>query len=153
MLAQKPGTVLGIDISAKAVKLARENLRRNARHVQASVSFKQVDLYSDNAAALVSCADVVVANPPYIDIDNQAGITISTRRYEPTVALMARDKGDAFYKRIADMLEHSHARFIALEIGSAAQAERVRKMLPQFTIETWLDAAGLQRVVVGRRTV
>ena len=50
--------VTGLDISAKALKIATENAERNQVHV----TWKQLDILSEN----LDFIDIIVSNPPYI---------------------------------------------------------------------------------------
>ena len=61
--------------------------------------------------------DIVVSNPPYIDIDEK--IMDSVKKYEPHLALYAKDNGLYFYKNILSNIKpYLKERFIiAFEIG------------------------------------
>ncbi len=72
--------VFASDVSAAALRVARENARR----LGAEVAFFCADL-------LEACADrrfdLVVCNPPYIPMDEAEGLPQEVREHEPAVAL------------------------------------------------------------------
>ncbi|KAI9728713.1 MAG: hypothetical protein M1828_002819 [Chrysothrix sp. TS-e1954] len=103
--------VLGIDISSRAIGLAKRNLRRLVpRHERASVVFARADVLADShistststtdaapsitsylsETAINSVFDIVLANPPYISREsyNSSSTARSVRLYEPRLALV-----------------------------------------------------------------
>ena len=54
---------------------------------------------------------VVISNPPYIEETETVGIST---KYEPQIALFAKDNGLEFYKKI---LKYYQAKLYAFEIG------------------------------------
>ncbi|KAL8644766.1 MAG: hypothetical protein Q9210_007081, partial [Variospora velana] len=112
--------ILGIDISARAVALARCNLHHNTaknllhRSAREQVRFEEGDVF-DSGKKWEREWDIVVANPPYISPEDFNRTTArSVRNWEPKVALVPDSSsdagvileadeekaGDAFYPRI-----------------------------------------------------
>ncbi|MGO3467846.1 MAG: peptide chain release factor N(5)-glutamine methyltransferase [Weissella hellenica] len=85
--------VLGSDISKDALVVAKENAQLYAP----TVAFLTSDLFTD----VTGTFDIIVANPPYIDRDEQLVMDESVVAFEPDVALYADDNGLAVYKKIA----------------------------------------------------
>lgn len=101
--------------------------------------------------------DVVICNPPYVAPDDYAvgGRTEkSVRDYEPQLALVPPPgedahihPGDTFYPHIIRIARRSGAALLVMEVGDAAQAARVRKMVRHTKlskagfpyVETWHD--------------
>lgn len=95
---------LGIDVSRKAVALARRNVLHNAAHLwprdtaaaaaRVDVGFLKADIFSPTFLPLVlrhlQDVDVLTANPPYISAAAyRSGTTArSVRRFEPALALV-----------------------------------------------------------------
>lgn len=133
--------VMGSDVSADAVALARENAAR----LGLDVVFLQADLLDGVTGAL----DAVLANLPYVALG--AELPPEVALYEPPAGLFAGPDGLAALRRLAAMLDG--VRLVALEVGfdqAAAVAELLRKAGFALT-ERRRDLAGHERVVVGRR--
>lgn len=84
--------IVGSDIEEKALSLARENKER----LKASnVSFIKSDLFEEISEKF----DIIISNPPYI---NQTDYDKLDERlyHEPKSALLAREDGLYYYKRI-----------------------------------------------------
>lgn len=134
-------TVYAVDISAAALRIARENAAGlpNLRLVQ-----------SDLLAALRGPFDVIAANLPYIA---SAELNIlDVAKFEPSVAL---DGGPDGLDLICRLLIEAPARLagpglLLLEIGAdqgAAVTALARAAFPAATVHVLRDYAGLDRVV------
>lgn len=113
---------VGVDISSKALSVARENAKRLG--IQAT--FLESDLF-DTVEGLF---DVVVSNPPYIKSKVIETLMPEVKDYEPMLALDGMDDGLFFYKRIAKEAKRFLVRggMIFFEIGHD-QAEEVYEIL------------------------
>lgn len=80
------------DISALALRVAR----RNAQKHQTEISFYRADLFPP----LCTIFNAIVSNPPYISEKDYAALDSSVRDYEPATALLAKEEGLYFYRRI-----------------------------------------------------
>jgi len=87
--------VTGIDISAEAISVAKENALRN----KVEVDFKVADIFDFNGTF-----DVVVSNPPYIRECEKSTMRPNVLNYEPSTALFVPDNDPLrFYRRIASL--------------------------------------------------
>ena len=90
--------ITAVDISAKALSIARENARR----LDAEVEFRQGDALGELFPGQREQFDLIVSNPPYIPRSEKASIRVNVTGYEPAEALFVED-GDPliFYRAIA----------------------------------------------------
>ena len=98
------------DISNDALEVAKININKYNLIIQS--------LQSDIFENITDKYDVIIANPPYLDKDEE--IMDIVRDNEPSLALFANDKGLEFYKRIlADAKDYLKDDYlIALELNS-----------------------------------
>lgn len=94
--------VLGIDISSRALRVARYNATQLG--YTARVRFAQGDLVSGVDVGLV---DIILANLPYVPESTRAELSSEVLNYEPHSALFAGLDGLACYQRLAVMLTGS----------------------------------------------
>jgi release factor glutamine methyltransferase len=104
---------LGVDISDKAVALARDNAAALDTNY---VEFAKLDIYSPTIVSDILArtkgvkASILTSNPPYISHDEWEVLPRSVKRYEDSRALLGDQdsKGDGrgltFYRRIAELL-------------------------------------------------
>ncbi len=102
-------TVTAVDISLGALEVARKNAKDN----DLDICFIESDMLQNVNGKY----DIVISNPPYIDIDEK--IMDSVKKYEPNNALYAPDNGLYFYKNIiSNIRPYLNDKFIiAFEIG------------------------------------
>lgn len=134
--------VVGLDVSAGALSVAR----MNAQRLRLDVEWVEGDLLGS-----IEC-DAVLANLPYIRAD--AELPADVIEFEPRGALFSGGDGlDLIRGLVGQVAGRSRVRTIALEIGFD-QGAKVLELLTAagFTeVECVRDLAGLDRVVVGRR--
>ncbi len=101
--------VTGVDISDKALEVARNNALQN----NININFVKSDMLEN----VTGKYDIVISNPPYIDSEEK--IMDSVKKYEPHLALYAKDNGLYFYKNILSNIKpYLKEKFIiAFEIG------------------------------------
>jgi len=85
-----------VDISPEALKVARRNAQRLG--VAGQVSFIESD-WCTNRSQLSASYDCIVANPPYIDTDEETPVELS---YEPQGALFSSEQGLGDTRKILD---------------------------------------------------
>lgn len=90
--------VTAIDISSKALEVAK----RNAENNNASVIFIQTDILE--TTQLSQTYDVIVSNPPYVRMLEKASMKSNVLAYEPHTALFVEDKNPLiFYEAITEL--------------------------------------------------
>ncbi len=135
--------VWATDISVEALAATADNAAR----LGAEVRLIQCDLCS---AVADRSLDLLVSNPPYIPLHEEAGLPREVREHEPRTALFGGPEGlDAYRRLIADGCRVLRSGgWAVFEIGYQ-QAEAVTKMFgPAWhDVEVATDLAGLPRVV------
>ena len=134
--------VTGMDISEEAIKVARENARRN----KVEVDFRVADIFSDG----IGDFDIVVSNPPYICEREKSSMRPNVLAYEPATALFVPDNDPLrFYRRIAEL---KSGKFLFFEINEAYPQE-LSDMLGKLgytDIQLTNDIYGKPRIIEGR---
>lgn len=136
--------VMASDISDEALMVAKTNAVAN----QTAITF----VHSDVLAEIDGRFDIIVSNPPYIDIAEKPLMDQRVLEFEPETALFALDRGLAIYQRIIDQLaEHLKKNGqLYLEIGfkqGDAVAKMLRQKFPTAQIEVRKDVAGKPRMI------
>ena len=91
--------VHAVDLSEAALAVARENARLLGLELR--VAFHQGDLLAP-VTALAGRVDLVVSNPPYVDLADREGLAPEVRDHDPSVALFAPGGPLAVYRRLAE---------------------------------------------------
>ncbi len=134
------------DISAQALKTAKENAKRHG----VTVDFIESDLFE----GITSRYDIIVSNPPYIPTEEIKTLMPEVREFEPFLALDGKEDGLFFYRKIIREA-NSHLKpdgFLLLEIG-CGQGKDVACLMEaegykEITIRK--DLSGLDRIVIGK---
>lgn len=139
-------TGLGVDISKKALAVARENAKR----LKADVNFLESDMFHEVKGKF----DIIVSNPPYIPTKDIEDLMEEVKNHEPKLALDGSEDGLLFYRIITQILKDylNPGGFIFFEIGYD-QGESVKTLLQNAgvtDIKLRKDLAGLDRVISGR---
>lgn len=144
---------LGVDVSEKALVVARENAEKLSVE---NVTFLQSDLFDGVQKHFTEgvCADVIVSNPPYIPTDVIRGLSEEVRLHDPMLALDGHGDGLHFYREITRQAGKylKQGGYLLYEIGHD-QSEAVEGLLREAgfkEVSTIKDLAGLDRVVKGR---
>ena len=140
----KSGT--GVDISPKALSVARENARR----LEADVTFIESNMYSQ----LTGKYDIIISNPPYIPTKDIGGLMEEVKDHEPVLALDGSEDGLYFYRVIINGISRflKPEGYVFFEIGYN-QGDAVSDLLQEagfMEIKIINDLAGLSRVISGR---
>jgi release factor glutamine methyltransferase len=149
VLQSLPGsTGVGVDISATACAIARDNLAALGLAPRGRI------VCADWTAALRGRFDVIVSNPPYIASGAIAHLEPEVRDHDPRLALDGGEDGSAAYREIIPALPDLLAPggLIALELG-AGQYRSVDSLLSRrfrVPVEVRLDLHGRRRVVLAR---
>ncbi len=115
---------VGIDISKKALFVAKKNAKRH--QVINRISFQNRSLDSKFNQKF----DLIVSNPPYIKSDDIKNLTIDVKRYEPIIALDGGNDGLDLIKKVIYKAKNILKKrgMLALEIGNE-QFKKVSKIL------------------------
>lgn len=145
---------VGVDISAEALQVARQN----AESILGTQVMEQsrVILRQGNLFEGLDCQDkfdIIVSNPPYIKTDVINSLMPEVKEHEPLLALDGGEDGLTFYRRIMERAGEflTGGGMLFFEIGYD-QGEEVRRLMEEAgytNIEVVKDFAGLDRVVCG----
>ena len=95
-------SISALDISHKAIALAKENAINN----QVSVSFSDQDIL--DTKSLEKNYDVIVSNPPYVRQQEKKAMHTNVLAYEPSNALFVSNEDPLlFYRKIAQLAKVS----------------------------------------------
>jgi len=87
------------DISAEALKVARENAKDNA----VEVNFQNIDILEEENWEQLPSYDIIVSNPPYIPNSQKELMSPNVLAYEPEIALFVSNEDPLiFYRTIID---------------------------------------------------
>lgn len=147
ILCNVPGsTGLGLDISERALAVARTNSERH--HVSDRLQLTQSNVLE---AAGSEEFDLIVSNPPYVPANELPTLQVEVRNFEPHSALSDGNDGLSVIRTIVDQAP-AHLKkggFLMMEIGFG-QAENVLKMfLPRLWSDVVIipDLQGIPRTV------
>ena len=139
-------TVLGIDISNSALRVALENV--TALNINNQAVFRKSDIYDKIHPE--EKFDIIISNPPYIPYNTELDAEV---RHEPALALFANDNGLEYYKKILEKAPcHLNSNgYITFELG-ISEAESVKDIMSREfrEIEILKDLAGIDRVIIGK---
>ncbi len=135
-----PSLVVGIDISEKALVLAKENAKTHGVHVFFVVA--------DMLSATKKKFDIIVCNPPYVE-------TKLVPKYEPRISLDGGWDGLSFYPKIFEegsnlLLENGK---IIVEIGASklTDVSKIGEEYGFFLEKAIKDYSSIERVLVFAR--
>lgn len=148
VLAKETNAVVtAVDISKKALKVAKENAKR----LDVKVDFVCSDLFENLGGQVF---DIIVSNPPYISESEYENLEKNVKDFEPKLALVANDNGFEIYERIISQAKNhlSENGQIFFEIGFS-QAEKIKKLLEKDfeNIKIFKDLEGKDRMVMASR--
>jgi release factor glutamine methyltransferase len=89
--------ITAIDISKKAIQVAKKNIREKNFHKQ--IKLKEISIEKIN-----SKFDLIVSNPPYLSNKEFDDISIEIKNFEPKIALDGGKDGLNFYREFANII-------------------------------------------------
>ena len=140
--------VFATDISRPALETARENASR----LQVKVQFLEGDLLSPFLDK-EDHFDLIVANLPYIPLEEYYTLDSGVKSYEPQLALLAPGDGFDIYRRLIPQAFTllKEGAYLFIEIGWK-QGEKALQMMNNFEdVQLIKDLAGYDRVVTARK--
>ena len=139
--------ISAMDISEKALEIAQ----KNATFHKTRINFIQSDYLNTD---FTEKYDVIISNPPYIGIDENAEIEDSVKGFEPNIALFS-PTSDAliFYRKIAkDCEKHLNENgLFFLEINQKLGKETLELFKNFSESKLVKDLSGNDRFVMGRK--
>ena len=140
--------VSSIDISEKALNIAQ----KNADFHKVKINFIQKDYLTGK---LDEIYDIIVSNPPYIDVFEREEIPYSVKNFEPNIALFApENRVLAFYEKIAQDSENHLKKggSVFLEINQKLGKETLQLFQSVLTkSELVKDLSENDRFVIGEK--
>ncbi len=141
-------SILGTDTSAKALRIARKNIKKH--RVETQVKLIRGSLF----ARLKEKFDFIVSNPPYVTEKDFAALQPEVG-YEPKAALYGGKDGLDFYRKIIPQARYylQPGGLLAFEIGYG-QAGKIKQLLEKeqlfSNIEIKKDYAGIERIIIAK---
>lgn len=109
--------VFAVDISEKALEIAKQNAKSNLTEV----NFAQYDILSDGKFPFNKKFDIVVSNPPYVMNSEKSLMHKNVTDFEPALALYVEDTDPLlFYRQILKFIERhqpEHKPLVFFEIN------------------------------------
>ena len=144
--------VHSIDISAPALAVAAQNARDLG--LEGRVAFHHGDLLGP-VTHLSGRIDLVVSNPPYVDIAERESLAPEVRDHEPTLALFPPGDPLSVYRRLARAsasgLRPGGCLVVELGQGQAASVEALCRTDGLVPTRLDRDLAGIPRTLTVRR--
>jgi release factor glutamine methyltransferase len=151
LAARRPDArVVAVEVDAKAAALIEANASANRCSVEVIVG----DVMDEAVASRLPRADLIVANPPYVETATIPALPPEVRDWEANRALDGGADGLAFYPRVAALAVRllRAAGAAAAEIGEN-QAGAVAEIFARVgDVEVGRDLAGRERYLWARRT-
>ena len=149
LLASLPNaTGIGVDMSPGAIEVAAANAHR------LGLSARAAFIVGDWTQGVAGPFDIVVANPPYIETGEIAGLSVDVRDHDPHVALDGGADGLGAYRRIfADLdcvLAPDGAAYVECGADQAPAVAEIGLGF-RFSMRFRRDLAGIERVAILRR--
>lgn len=139
-------TVLGVDISSDALRIALDNVTRLGINNRAV--FRKSDLFSKVREE--EKFDMIVSNPPYIPIGTELEPEV---KHEPSVALFAEENGLQMYRRIVSEAPKylNDGGWLIFELG-LGEAEPVKAFMNEYfeEVDVIKDLENNDRIIYGR---
>ena len=144
LMEYKKATGVGVDISDKALLIARKNAFKN--EVKAKFILSDMANLPQNFGRF----DILISNPPYIPTNDIKDLDKNVKEYDPILALDGGKDGLDFYRVIA---KTALAPIVFLEIGQG-QEKLVQEI---FEMQNWQfeeskkDYSGITRVLIFKK--
>jgi len=137
-------TIDAVDISEKALEIAKENAKNN----NGEIAFFASDLFSN----VQKKYDLIVSNPPYISEHDYKLLDVGILKYEPRLALVADENGVKIYRQIIEEAAnylHNNG-LLAFEIGynQAEEICRIAKKNQFMLIKQKKDLNDFDRILI-----
>ena len=140
---------LGVDISDEAVNLAKKNL--NKYNLTNNLKIKKSNWFSN----IEKRFDLIISNPPYLDLDKINSLDDEVKKYDPEISLDGGKRGLECYNKISkDIWKFLNVGgMICLEIG-LNQSKEIKKIFEKqglVRVSTDRDLLNKERVIVFKK--
>ncbi|MBU1098973.1 MAG: peptide chain release factor N(5)-glutamine methyltransferase [Bacteroidetes bacterium] len=142
---------LTIDISSKAIDIAKKNIKLH--EFEDDVEVMHFDILNGQSIEQLGKFDMIVSNPPYVDEEQYNTLQKEITEHEPKEAVSDFGDGYSFYKKISELSTQllNPKGKIYFEVG-IGQADRVKDLLADngmSFITSHKDYLDIDRVVYG----
>ncbi len=149
LLSEYPNAAgVGVDISEKALAVAREN----ARGLPAE--FVRKDFAADDFAQGLGTFDIIVSNPPYIPTAEIARLDVGVREYDPREALDGGADGLDAYRVLTrvcpGLMNPEGIAFFEIGRGQGAAVRAIMAERGGTCVSARQDLGGIERVLAFR---
>lgn len=138
--------IYAIDISQQAIELAKEN--SGSLNLKGTIKFERKDFLKDIIS--LNEFNLIVSNPPYIPVNEIAGLNEEVNAFEPYEALTDGSDGLVFYKKIFEMYKNEPIKpQVFLELGDGKK-NNITDLLNSLSITGVIihnDLMGIPRVL------
>lgn len=139
-------TGVGVDLSAAACAIARENAARNGLDDRAII---REGRWTEN---LNETFDLVLSNPPYIETEVIAGLATEVREHDPILALDGGPDGLAAYRAIIaalrQVLKREGLAVLELGAGQTTSVSALASAAGMKVLAVRPDLGGVERALV-----
>ena len=140
--------ITGVDISADALSLAKENSKLN----NLDVEFIHADVFNMNADLLVKKWDCIISNPPYIPFNERESIAENVLNFEPEISLFVENYNpiifyEAIVKYAKSNLSENGVLFFEIHPDFSAEISDLLKLKGFINIELRKDLQGKNRMI------
>lgn len=140
--------ISAIDISAEALKTAKENADLN----NTEVNFIQANILNLTSDFRLQTSDIIVSNPPYVTLHDKSQMHANVTDFEPHTALFVPENDPLiFYKAIADFasknLEGGGLLFLEINENYGEQIVELLNSKSFKNIELRKDMSGKDRMI------
>jgi len=144
--------VLSIDVSEKALEVARNNALQN--ELENRIEFIKLDILSDSLDQL-SNFDNIVSNPPYVSKKDFGDLQKEIINYEPHEAVTDYDDGFVFFRKISEigksLLNKDGYLFFEAAQGQSETIIKIMRENGYSNIDSVKDYADIDRVIMGMK--
>ncbi|MCF8240786.1 MAG: peptide chain release factor N(5)-glutamine methyltransferase [Melioribacteraceae bacterium] len=144
--------IISVDISENALKLAAQNASKN--NVTHSIVFIQSDILKNDLKDYGNF-DIIVSNPPYVNISDYKNLQKEILIHEPMEALTDSKDGFTYYNRIIELSDSLLKNGGSIYFENAeGQAQNIMEIMNNHKfkeIGTIKDYQEIDRIVFGRK--
>ncbi len=146
---RKKCTGVGIDISKNAIKLAKYNAK--IQHIKNRIRFFNTDI--DNFYS--NKYDLIISNPPYINLNKIGSLDKDIRNYEPRVALNGGIDGYSKIKLVIDrssnLIKKKGKLFLEVGFNQAKETLRILNLYGFYNNKIVKDLGKKNRCIISTK--